>query len=463
MMKKKIIFQLLLLPFMFSGIAQEQMSFSLQEAIDYGLQHNFEILSTKIDIKIAQQKVVETRAIGLPHLNASAAYDYFVNIPTQLMPDFIGPAMIEVNQKVFGLQPLVPVSGEPRMLEMKFGQTHNISAGITATQLLFNGSYLVGLQASKSYVNLSKVILDKKAQELKHSIAKAYYPVIIIQENLKLMDTTLLSLRQLADETSALFAEGFVEDTDVEQIKIMINDVENTKKHLEMTQNIAIKNLKFQMGLPLDIRITLSENINNLLEIAVKMKLDDDLFSVGKHKDFQLLQAKKALSVLDLKNKRAALLPVLSAYYNYQKKAMRDDFNFFEEEGSWFPTQVAGIKLNIPIFQSWQSRAIIQQKKLELKKLKIQEQQLEAALNLQYQSTRSNLQYTLDAFYNKKLKMSYAQKVYDKTKTKYKTGLSSSLRLTQAFNQYLQAEMEYLNAMTELLNSKEDMEMQLGN
>ncbi len=439
-----------------------QNEFSLQQAIDYAMENNFEIRNAKTDIKIARKKVIETRAIGLPHVNASVGYDYFIDIPTQLMPDFITPAMVKVNQQIFGLTPVVPVSGDPRMIEMRFGQTHNISAGLTATQLLFNGSYLVGLQASSAYVRLSQRKLEKLEKELKHTIAKAYYPIVIIQENLLLLDSTLINLQEMLIETKAFQEEGFLEDTDIDQMGIMINDIQNTKKNLENTLEMATKNLKFQMGMPISLPIHLSEKIEILTEKVINLALDTDMYNVENHQDYKYLQAAKALAMLDVKNKKAALLPTLSAYFNYQEKAMRDEFNFFDSDKDWFPTQVVGAKLNIPIFQSWQSRAQIQQKQLELEKIKVQEMQLKEALSLKYENTKSNLSYSLDVFYNKELKKKQAKRIYQKTKIKFKAGMASSLDLSQTFNQYLQAQMEYLTAMMTLLTNKENFEQEVG-
>ena len=459
---KKIQYILGLLFLGFGLSAQQQNTFSLQQAIDYALQNNFDIRNAKTDIRIAKKKVVETRAIGLPHINASVGYDYFIDIPTQLVPDFITPAMMQVNQQIFGLTPVVPVSGDPRLIEMRFGQTHNISAGLTATQLLFNGSYLVGLQASAAYVRLSQSKLEKLEKELKHTIAKAYYPIVIIQENLLLIDSTLMGLQEMLIETNALQKEGFLEESDVDQMGIMINDIQNTKKKLENTREMAVKNLKFQMGMPIDTLIRLSEKIETITQKVISLGLGTEVYSVEKHQDYRYLQAAKALAILDVKNKRAALLPTLSAYFNYQEKAMRDEFDFFDTDQDWFPTQVVGAKLNIPIFQSWQSRAQIQQKQLELEKIKVQEMQLKEGLLLKYQNMKSNLSYSIDIFYNKELKTKQAKRIYQKTKTKFKEGMASSLDLTQTFNQYLQAQMEYLNAMMELLTSKENLEQEVG-
>ncbi len=465
MIRKNFLILLLSVILLSSGYGQQestQNSFSLQQAIDYAMQHNFDLRNAKTDLKIARKKVVETRAIGLPHINASAGYDYFVDIPTQLIPDFISPAMIQVNRQVFGLQPIVPVPEEPRMLEMRFGQPHNMSAGITASQLLFNGSYLVGLQAAKSYVNLSQALLEKKEVEVRHDVAKAYYPVLILQKNIVLLDSTLISLQKMLSETTALYEQGFVEDTDVDQINILINDIDITKQKMEMTAEIAAKSLKFLMGLPLDAPLNLTEKLDDLVETLGGSGLQKERMNIASNKDFRLLQAQKALAELDLKNKKAALLPVFSAYYNYQEKAMRDEFDFLDSNGNWFPSQVAGVKLNIPIFQSWQSRAAIQQKKLALEKVKVQETQLQEALQLKYQNSQATLAYQYKALLNKQMKMKQARRVYQKTKTKYKEGVESSFQLTQTFNQYLQSEMEYLNAILALLNAKEDIEMQLG-
>ena len=442
--------------------AQEQNTFTLQQAIEYGLEHNFEIKNAQTDVNIAKKKVVETRAIGLPHINASVGYDYFVDIPTQLMPDFITPNLIRVNQQFFGLQPVVPISGEQRMMEMRFGRPHNLTAGISATQLIFNGSYLVGLRAASTYVNFARVSLEKKKKEIKHKIAKAYYPVIILQENLALMDSMLVNMQEMLDETKALQEEGFMEDTDVDQLNIVLNDLKTSRKNLQNKWDISSKNLKFLMGMPIETPVYLTEDLENIVNDVASVSLEASKYDYGKHQDYQLLQVSKSLALLDIKNKKAALLPVLSAYYNYQEKAMRDEFDFFDSEQDWFPTQIVGAKLQIPIFQSWQTRAQIQQKKLALEKVKVREEQLKQALQLKYESAKSNLAYSIDVFYNKELKVKQAERVYRRTKVKFQTGTASSFELTQAFNQYLQAQMEYLNAMMDLLVSKENYELETG-
>lgn len=425
--------------------AQQAISLSLDEAIAYALEHNYNIMNAKTDIQIAKKRVAETRSIGLPQVNASVSYNNYLELPTQLIP-----------AEFFGGQP-----GE--FAEIQFGTQHNATWGGTVSQLIFNGSYIVGLQAANAYVNLSRENLAKQEIEVKAAVKNAYYPVIILRENIGLLDTTLSNLRILLFETEQLFETGFVEDVDVDQIGLMISNLEATYTNMNNTLEIMQDNLKLQLGINEETPLLLTDELRDFMDDVNNNILNNQTFNYAQHIDYRLLENQKTMTMLDIRNKKASYLPVISAFYSYQENAQRNDFNFFDPDENWFPTQLIGVQLDIPIFSSWGRNSKIQQAKLNLDKLMVTGEQMKTGINMKVNAARSDFENAWLIYNNKKKSLSISSKIYEKTQIKYKEGISSSLELTQTFNQFMNAEMEYLNAMLELLNKKALLEKELEN
>ena len=307
--------------------------FSLREAQIYALENNYDVINAITDIEIARKKVKENLAIGLPQVDASAGYTNFIELPTQLIP-----------AEFFGGQP-----GD--FLEIQFGTQHNATWNASLNQLIFSGQYFVGIQAARSYVTLMERSLEKSQIEIRDLIAKSYYPVIILQENKIFFDSTLTSLENMMYETDEYFKAGFLEDTDVDQLQLLIADMQTTIKNIENQQEIAYNTLKYMMGIPADEEIEVTDKMEDLISEVDREFLVGSPFDFNQHIDYLLLKDQEQMATLQLKLNRAEYYPTMNGYYTYQQDAMRNDFDFFRG-GNWFTNQVVGITLNVPIFSS---------------------------------------------------------------------------------------------------------------
>ena len=427
------------------GIAQEQTAakeFSLREAQIYALEHNYDVINAVTDVEIARKKVKENLAIGLPQVDASAGYTNFIELPTQLIPaEFFG--------------------GEPGdFLEIQFGTQHNATWNASLNQLIFSGQYFVGLQAAQAYVSLMERSLEKNHIEIKDLIAKSYYPVIILQQNKVVFDSTLASLENMLYETDEYYKAGFLEDTDVDQLQLLISDMQTTIKNLENQLEIAYNTLKYMMGIPADEEIIVTDKMEDLIAEVNREFLLNSPFDYNQHIDYLLLKDQEQMATLQLKLNRSEYYPTMSGYYTYQQDAMRNEFDFLNG-GNWYTNQVVGISLNVPIFSSGNRSAKLQQAKLELEKLKVQEDQLRQGLSLRVRTVKSEFNNSFLIYQNKKLAVNNAQKIYQKTEVKYRSGLSTSLDLSQTYNQYLTTQIDYLTSILELLNKKAELEKEL--
>lgn len=429
----------------FHGFAQEQeevKSFTLREAQIYALEHNYDVINAITDVEIARQKVKENLAIGLPQVDATAGYTNFIELPTTLIPE-----------EFFG--------GEPgKFQEIQFGTQHNANWSASLNQLIFSGQYFVGLQAAQSYVTLMERSLEKSQIEIKDLIAKSYYPVIILLENKVVFDSTLVSLENMLYETNEYYKAGFLEDSDVDQLNLLISDMQTTIKNLENQLEIAYNTLKYMMGIPANEEIIISDKLDILLAEIDREFMLESPFDYNEHIDYRLLKDQEEMAFLQLKLNRSEYYPTMSGHYTFQQDAMRNEFDFFKG-GNWYTNQLVGITLNVPIFSSGNRSAKLQQAKLELEKLKVQENQLKQGLSLRVRTVKSEFNNSFLIYQNKKMAVNNAEKIYQKTEEKYRAGLSTSLDLSQTYNQYLTTQIDYLTSILELLNKKAELEKEL--
>lgn len=432
-------------------------NFSLEQAQKYALENNVMIKNAQLDVEIAKKKVWETTAIGLPQVSGNLEYQDMLDIPTSLMPDFITPAVVGVNENLFGLHATSPIP-ETRYMPVKFGTQHNANWGVTASELLFSGEYIVGLQASRAYLAMSKMNKEKSEASVKKALTEAYYFVLIANKSYEITDSTYINMKKNLAEMQKMQEVGFIQKTDVDQLNLTVNSVKNTLLSLQNQKMFAGKMLKFQLGIPFDNTVILTDNLNNIIAQSKTEALLIEEFIFNKNIDYRLLENQEALQHLSLKREESKYLPTVSAFATYSKKAMRDEFNFFDSELDWFPTSIIGLQINVPIFSSGQRMAKVKQEKLKLYKLRNLKDNTKKSLTLKYTQTSDNLVNSLNKFENTQKNFELSKSIYDNTLQKYKQGVSSSMDLTQAQNQYLKAQVDYFKAMSEMLNSKTELE-----
>ncbi|MCD4666177.1 MAG: TolC family protein [Bacteroidales bacterium] len=458
----KKIFSILLINLFFlininTTYSQSIKYFTLKEAQEFALENNYDIKNAYTDIQIANKRVKESVSIGFPQINGSLSNSNYFNIATTLLPDFITPVVYQVNENDFGLEPEVPL-GDPQFFPAQFGTKYNVTAEVTASQLIFSGSYIVGLQAAKSFLNKSKKQFIKSEIDIKETIAKAYYAVLVTEKNQSILDSTLVDLEKMALETKEIYKIGFVEDTDVDQLDLLVTDMQASILTAENQVDIAYSYLKYYMGLSLNDSIYLTDDLNSLLAEINQTALMTTAFDYNQNIDYIVLENQKNLSHLLLKLEKASYLPTLSAFFNAQTNAMRNDFNFFEGNKPWYPTTFWGIQLDVPIFSSGSRSAKVQQKKLELNKINEEDKKLKAGLTIQANTLRSEFYNALMVYNNKQKSLEIAKKIYKKTEIKYIEGISSSMDLLQAHNQFLTAESDYIKSIFNLLETKLTLE-----
>ena len=413
--------------------------------MEYAIQNNSNIQNAKIDVIIADKKVWETTAIGLPQIDVTGSYYNNLSLATQLIPaEFFG--------------------GEPgTFAEIQFGTKHNFNGTLTVSQLIFNGSYLVGLQAAKIYRSFSEKNLNKTEIETKATVASTYYTILLAQENLQILQENFKNIQEISRQSNAMAETGFIEDIEADKLKITVGSLENSIKSLQRQIDFLYMMFKIQLGINKEQSIVLTDNLNDiLLKININELLEKE-FIVEEQADYQIVKTQEDLMALDVKRYKSEYLPSLSAFYNFQENAMRNDFNPLDSEEKWFESSMLGFQINIPVFNSGLKRSKLQQAQLELKKVSNTKSVLESNLYSLLLQKRNEFITGQETLENALGNMQISKKVLNNISIKHQKGLASSLELTQANSDYLTTVSEYTQSVVTLLNAKIELEKILNN
>lgn len=432
--------------------AQEanKTSFSLQEAIDYATKHSPNQLNSELDQKNAEYKRKEVRALGLPQVNGSIDVKDYIEIPTSLIP----------------LSAFSPGAPADAFTAVRFGTKYNATAGLSASQLIFSSDYIFALKASKEYLNLSRISVNRSKLELAAQVSKAYYTVLVNNDRIKLLEANIVQLKKLFDDTKAMNQQGFMELIDVERLEVQYNNLLSEKDKTIKLIGISETLLKFQMGYNLSDPLTLTDNLD--VNTDSFQELGSGKIDLSKRPDYQLLQAQQTLLDIDLKRYKWGYLPTLAAYGSYQFNSQRNKFDFLSATDKsnptkqWYKIALIGATLNINIFDGFQRHNQIQQAKVASMKNLNTIRGIELAGELEATIASINYNNAYSSILSQKKNMELAQHVAEVSKKKYQSGVGSNLEIVIAETSLKEAQTNYFNALYDLLVAKVDYQKATG-
>lgn len=428
---------------------QKQGGFSLKQAVDYAMKNSPNCLNAELDKQNAIYRRNEIVGIGLPQLNGSIDGRYFMDIPFSV-----------VKAKMFN-----PAAPDDALAAIQFGLKWNATAGISASQLLFNSDYLFGVKASKEFISLSEISATRTREEVTAQVSKAYYMVLVGNERLKIFDINLTRLKKAVDDLSAYNKQGLVEKIEVERLEVTMNNLANEKARVEKLVELAKTALKFQMGFKLSDDLELTDKLSDVESQEQEMSVSQGAFK--QRADYKLLQTQQSLLDLDVKRQKYGYLPTLVAYGSFQFNAMRPEFNFFQFDQKdirtrWFATNLVGLTLNVSIFDGLQRHYRIQQAKVASQKSLNTIKNVELAAELEANSAVVAYNNALVSLKIQKKNMELAQNILDVSNKKFQAGLGNNLEIVNAEASLKEAQTNYYNAVYELLVAKIDYQKATG-
>jgi outer membrane protein len=418
----------------------EELRLTLAEAQAYALENNLVITSARYDIETSKLALWEAISAGLPQVNGSASLNDNLKLMTTLLPgEFFG-------------QP-----GE--RIPVQFGSKYNTSYGAQASMLLFNGSYIVGVQTANLAQKLSALGVERTEQDTKESVIMSYYLILISEESMKIIDDNIAALEEMLRSTRAMLDAGMAEATDVDQMVSNVSMMQNTKSSMGRALELNYNMLRFQLGVMPETRIVLTESLDEIVQTTDVDKLMANDFIIENNINYKLIEGQEEMSELALKMQKATTLPTLSTFYSYSKSGMGDKLNDLQ----WFPNSMLGFQLSVPIFASGERYAKIKKAQVNLEKTRTGKEMLTEQLLLQEKQLRYNLVNAREQYNLQKNNIEVSKRINSSVENKFRQGMASSLEVTQANANYLQAENNYVSALMTLLQSKMSLDKLLGN
>jgi outer membrane protein TolC len=429
----------LVLTLMFVPLAWSQQSMSLSDAITEGLQNNRLMVNAAYDIQIARERQWETIASGLPQIGASAFYNKDLKQRTSIVPG-----------SYFGGSP-----GE--YYPVQFGTEQSVDASARLDQLIFDGSYLVGLQASSVFLKISQQNKVKSELEVKRMVTDAYVNVLLAQERKKILEKNLENLRGTLTDIQKVFQQGLVEVEQVEQLEITSASLQSSLDYVERLIPITHQIFNMAIGRELSENVTLTDT---LLELCVKSENDrvSSDWDLEKNIDYQIAQNNLRSSELLLKLERFRALPTLSAFVTSGYDGYNNDFTFFEKSQQWYDRSAIGLRVTLPIFTSGAGQSRTDQAKLNVAKAKTQLEQVEEELLLQKADAHNRFTLALEEFLRSQESLEIAYRIERKNNLKYTEGVTGSFELRQAQLQLYDLQNQHLNVMRDIIQSKTELD-----
>lgn len=436
---------IIILCFLFSfGLYAQEQQFSLQEAIDYALENNRTAKNAARDIEAAKKQKWETTATGLPQISASVEYNNWLKQQISLIP-----------AEFFGGNP-----GE--FAEIAFGTEQSMTATAVINQKIFDGSYLVGLQSAKVFLQISQNAKEKTDLEVRKAVINAYGNVLLAIESVNILERNLDVLQKNLDETTKIYENGLGDQESVEQLQITFSSVESNLNNIKRLQTLAYQMFNITLGLDINSNVVLTDFLAGLTTQNIVISLLEADENVENTVDYRIAANDQRSKELLLKLEKSKALPTINAFLNGAYSGYSDQFTFLNKDERWFGSSLFGMTMNIPIFSSFERTSATQRAKINLDKSKDDLIETEQRLKLEIASAKSNYQFAIEDYENKKENLSLAERIEQKNQTKFFEGIASSFELRQAQTQLYSTQQEFLQAMLDVINKKAELETVLN-
>ncbi|MDP3643780.1 MAG: TolC family protein [Bacteroidota bacterium] len=445
-----------------TAIAQEPVKLSLQDALILASKNNTNILNSDLDLKIAQKKVWETISSGLPQISGKGSYSHIFKVPTL---SFGGKTILSNTEVPWDpttqsgtLSSLTLSNGENIYLNseegtpIELGLKNNTTFDLTLSQLIFSGSYIVGLQATKVYYGLTKQTAEKTRLDVIETVTNTYTMIQLAEESRKILSQNLENIDKTLYEISEMNKQGFLEKTDVDQLELTGNTVRNAMNQSDSNLEMAYRLLKIQLGMEDSQKIVLTDALEQGESLTKSsLQLITETFDINQSVDYQLIQTSEKAAKLDLDLAKSSFLPTIAGFYNHTEKLKAPAFDFA-------PKDLIGVNLSLPIFSSGQRSSVVSQKRMALEKAKNTKQLVSSSLTMQASQYQSDVKLKLERFQNQKKSKELSDEIYQRTLEKYKQGIASSMDLMTSQNQYLTNLTNYYQSIYDLQGSKSKLE-----
>ncbi|KOY51683.1 TolC family protein [Polaribacter dokdonensis] len=437
----KYFYVICFLVFTLTSRAQESpITLSLNKAIDLALENSYNTRAAANDIASAKEKVWETTTIGLPQINGAIDYQNFLKQPITV----------------------ADINGDGVDEEFVFGTKQNVNASVTLSQLLFDGTYLVGLQSAKTFLKISEQAKEKTDLVTREAVINAYGNVLISENSILILENNIKILQKNYDDAKKIYENGLNEEEDVEQLLITLGDVKNQLNSVKRLNEIAYQMLNLTLGNSIDTKLVLTDTLDSLTEENITIDLVGETFLFENHIDYRIAENDREAKRLMMRLEQSKNLPSLSAFVNYGTQAFSNEFSFFDNNQRWFQSSLLGVSLKVPIFSSFGRKSKTAQAKIALNTADLRLEETKQRLELQAKKAKSDYQLSIESYQTAKKNLGLAERIEKKQRIKFFEGLSSSFNLLQAQTQLYTQQQNYIQSMLNVITNKAALENALN-
>lgn len=417
-----------------------QLNLSLEEAVALGLKNNYSSIKSEKEVEKALAQKWEIISQGLPQINANVDYRNYLKQPVTLIPGEIG-------------------GGEAgTFLPVRFGTQQNLGATATWSQLIFDGSYIVGVQSARTLLQISKNAKVKTDLEVRKAVINAYGNVLLAEESVAILKNNLDNVTKNLRDTEQIFENGFAEEEDVEQLKITRLNIENSLNRSKRMLDITYQMLNLAMGIPVENEVTLTDDLSTLALQFYDEEILAKTIPVEENIDVKIAANSAEAAAIFVRLEKAKALPSITGFLNYGATGNSDDFTFFNKEQVYYSQSILGVTLNIPIFSSGMRSSRTKQKQLEYEQALLDLEQTVNQVQLEIEAAKADYRFSLENLASQQESLALAERIEKKNQIKFFEGLASSFDLSEAQRQLYTAQQNVLQAMLEVINNRVELE-----
>lgn len=430
---------------MHPAMSQDTLKLSLADALSYAEKNNTTIQNAATDIEISKQAVNQVTATGLPQVGVNANYLQYTQIPGNWVKNF------------------VPSPGAPDYIFIQFQQPIASNATLSMNQLIYSGTFLLGLKAAREVMNISRTMAIKTKQDVALNVSKAYLLSLTLQKNITLMNSNISLLEKSLNDVKMLNKEGFAEKLDVQRLEFSLTNLKVQRDKLILASSASMNLLKIHLGMPIQNPIILADDLETLDK---SIPAGNDAFDIKNRIEYQLLNQTLSISFLEEKRFKVGRFPTLVGFLQHQQTTQRPEFNFFQSNltpnNNWVPSTALGLNLSLTLFDGLRSKAGAAEVRLRRNKTINDMKTFQNAAAMEYENALKTYQTQLEMVAVQKQNVQLADNIYKNTVFKYKEGVGSALELLQAETDLKTGQANYLNALYDLVMAKLDLKKALG-
>lgn len=431
-------------------------AFSVQQAVEYARKNNVNVKNALLDIQLQEQVNREITSRAYPSVNATLGTTYNPNVATQVLPNFISPAtyqvLIDEGVKDGNGNPILRPD-DFGFISAQFGTKFSANAGISLTQILFDGQVFVGLQARDAAIQFYRKTAEATEETIKANIHKVYYQLVVSKIQVELLDANIERLEKLLKDTRIIYENGFAERLDVDKVSVQLINLQTERRKVLNTISNGYYGLKVLMGMPVADELILTDQLSD--EKVKEGILETSTYTYDDRKEFQTLQIAKQLNQYNVRRYQLSQIPTLTLTGQYAKNAQRNKWNFLGK-GDWFTISNVNLNISIPIFNGFYTKSKIEQARIEVKRVENQLSAMQLSIDNEVVTAKNNFRTAIASMDFQKQNMELAEKVYQQTKKKYEVGTGSQTEINTAQTELKSAQTNYITALYDAIIARVD-------